>query len=60
MSEDTIVREIEAGEMIAFRTPGGHHRVFWSSARAWAIRLGVLRVVLNSAKSSNHTSSLHA
>ena len=60
MSEDTIVREIAAGELIAFRTPGGHHRVFWGSARAWAIRLGVLRLRVNPASAANPTSTLHA
>ena len=59
ISEDTIVREIEAGELVAFRTPGGHRRVLWSSARAWAVRIGVFQI-LNPANSANPSRTLHA
>lgn len=44
LSDETIRREIEANQLVAFRTRGGHWRVYWRSAHRWAISLGILRV----------------
>jgi excisionase family DNA binding protein len=44
LSDETIRREIEAKQLTAYRTRGGHWRIYWRSAHRWAITLGILRI----------------
>ena len=60
MSDDTIRSEIAAGELRAFRTPGGHLRIYWTSARAWAVRIGAFKVRPTAETAETETSSLPA
>jgi excisionase family DNA binding protein len=60
LSDDTIRNEVAAGELIAFRTRGGHIRIYWHSARAWAVRIGIFHVRPTAETAETVTSSLHA